>query len=127
LLAAVIAFAGANANALAGEILGSAELRAILVGNTEVGNYQLKGVTIPYAEYFRKDGKVKGKDPYERYSGTYTVREGGCFYVDYEGNEEDGCYRYERLPDGRYKSYGPNGIVATVTILPQDAKQLDGY
>lgn len=111
----------------AGERLDADALRKALVGNTELGQYADEGIKIPYAEYYREDGKIKGMDVYERYSGSYSIQADGCLYADYDGIEEDGCYYYERRPDGRYESYGPSGEVTTISIVPDDPKNLERY
>ena len=102
-------------------------LRKALVGNTELGQYTDEGIKIPYAEYYREDGKIKGMDLYERYSGSYSIRDDGCLYADYDGVEFDGCYYLERRPDGRYEAYGPGGKVTTISIVPDDPKNLERY
>ena len=111
----------------AGDRLSAEELRALLVGNTEVGTYKDAGNDIPYAEYIRADGVITGKDLFNRYTGTYTIRDEGCYYGDYQGTAYDGCYYFEKLPDGRYRTHGPGGKENVVRILPGDAKGLNEY
>ena len=111
----------------AGERLDANALRKALVGNTELGQYTDEGIKIPYAEYYREDGEIKGMDLYERYSGRYSIRDDGCLYADYDGVEEDGCYYLELRPDGRYEAYGPSGEVTTISIVPHDPKNLKRY
>jgi hypothetical protein len=111
----------------ASERLDANALRKALVGNTELGQYTDEGIKIPYAEYYREDGKIKGMDLYERYSGSYSIRDDGCLYADYDGDEFDGCYYFERRPDGRYEAYGPGGTVTTISIVPNDPKNLERY
>lgn len=111
----------------ASERLDASALRTALVGNTQVGQYTNEGIKIPYAEYYREDGKIKGMDTYERYSGSYSIRDDGCLYADYDGVEFDGCYYFEPRPDGRYEYYGPGGKVTTISIVPNDPKNLERY
>ncbi len=127
LLEAFVAFWSVMSTVSANERLNARELREVLVGNTEVGQYSYLGTSIPFVEFFRKDGTIKGKDVYEHYSGRYTIRNDGCFYVDYEGTESDGCYYYERLSGNRYRLYSPDLKSTVVTVVPGDANSLDGY
>jgi len=128
LITAAIAASFTAGSALAGERLSGDELGDILIGNTEEGTYEDKGKRRPYWEFYKEDGNIKGKNG-GRYSGKYEIRADGCFYATYDyGDEDDGCYYYERLSDNTYYVTGPNDFASEVTISEGDPKNLDrGY
>lgn len=114
----MIALSGTLSTAIAGEPLTGEKLRMLVVGNTEQGQYRDKGKAYTYWAFYRKDGKIKGKDNSGKYSGKYEIKADGCLYADYDhGKEDDGCYYYEHVSGKTYGVEGPNDFASVVEIF----------
>ncbi len=127
-IAGIIAAIFTMSSAVAGERLTGEEVRKLLVGNTEQGKYVDRDSLHSYWEFYREDGKIKGRNG-GTYGGRYEIREDGCFYGTYDfGDEFDGCYYYEHLTGNKYHVTGPKGWSSDVTISEGDPLNLDrGY
>lgn len=102
-----------------GAQLTTEELSEIVEGYTHKG----KTGTV-YKEYFEKGGTLRGiwgSD--NKYTGKWELRANGCFYVDYDSeDDDDGCYKYFHYkPDkGKYKMESPSGSRSKVTVTEGD-------
>ena len=94
--------------AIAVERLSSEELRETFIGNTVYGTYPNEGKQVEFWEYYKSDGKIKGRDgKYGNYRGTWEIREDGCFYGNYQGDQYDGCYYYGHVWGNEYRLERP--------------------
>jgi len=129
-ITAAIAASFTIGSAVAGERLSGDELQQVLVGNTTTGVYPDEGQEVEFWEYFKKGGKIRGKDvKYGKYAGKYEIRDDGCLHNDYEGDAWDGCYYLERESGNSYAVTRPYADEkGRWTILEGDPQKLDrGY
>jgi hypothetical protein len=92
-----------------GEILLSDQLHEKFVGNSVHGGYSENGEAIEIWEYFHENGTIYGRDSkYGDFRAQYEIREGGCFYSDYEKSDKyDGCYYYVNESGKWYRYHRP--------------------
>lgn len=92
-----------------GEILLSDQLHEIFVGNSVHGGYTDNGEIVEIWEYFHENGMIYGRDStYGDFRAKYELRDGGCFYSDYdESNKYDGCYYYVHESGNKYAYHRP--------------------
>ncbi len=102
-----------------GAQLTAEEVRELVIGNTEKG--QFNGT--PYRTYFAEDGKLRETSSLmpEGINGKWEIKDDGCLHLDFAPSTKyDGCYYYyHHEPEkGKYKVHEPwKGGRSTVTIL----------
>ena len=92
-----------------GEILSSEQLYKVFIGNSVHGSYPDNGDVNEVWEYFDEDGTIFGRDSkYGEYKAIWEIRDGGCFYSNYEkGDKYDGCYYYVHDSGNTYGYHRP--------------------
>ena len=111
----------------AGEIIGSAELRRLFIGNTVHPTYIYKNKKIDVWEYFHKDGTLYILDgKYGKNIGKWEIRDDGCFYSNYDSSDKyDGCYYYEHDSGNIYRFHRPwSDEIGSEELLQGNPKQL---
>ena len=83
----------AASSAAAKEQLDGDGLRKALVGNTEVGYIEFQGRIVRNAMFFTQDGRVRGRDIWARFVGTWEIK-GDAICVIFGDPEYDECWHY---------------------------------
>ena len=92
-----------------GEILSSERLVKLFVGNSVHAPHPDDDGVNEYWEYFDEDGTLFIRDgKYGDYRGVWEIRDGGCFYSNYdESDKYDGCYYYVHDSGNTYGYHRP--------------------
>ena len=98
--------------------LTSAELKSVLVGNTELGHYKHKGYDVEFSQYYSPSGEIIGSSNFGPTKGVYEIRDNGCFHTDFfdDSGVADGCNYYTPLELGGYHVAGPFDSSTEVTV-----------
>ena len=78
------------------------QLRAVFIGNTEVGRSLRSGKWVEYKEYFDPNGKLFGNDKDGNYKASWKIK-GNTFCFRYRIRQK--CYTYIKTGESSYTTY----------------------
>ena len=78
------------------------QLKAVFIGNTEVGRSLRSGKWVEYKEYFHPNGKIYGNDIDGSYKASWKIK-GNTFCFRYHSDEK--CYTYVKTGESTYTNY----------------------
>ncbi len=120
--------AAAPADDTASDVLGTAEIAELLVGNTVIGVYDAWKLT--WAEYFSPDGttslllRFEGQDDMEA-TGKHYPNEKDNQYCTEDPQQNTYCNQLIPLGDGRYQQLYADGTVGSIYLQILEGERLD--